>query len=767
MSLLTTFLTRTNLCFVFAAFVSVQTSRGLVRAGFKNPAHPSQHEPAFPVLAAIELTKLLITAILLRLDHGSQDLSGATIVAEATECSHTDDLPNGKTPPSSSSIYLAVLPAPVLLVLSHALLHFRQHFASESALNSADVFVIIFVALYAHFLLAKTTQSRHLTTAFLLIAAVFLSRRITKLPSYNAAAYSLVFLSVSVVAASQVIVSRLYRLFGNLPIHKLNVFLFSSSFAAYAIAALIFPHPAPPSASLSELPGDSIATMVGLLLHVLGDLLGLAILHRSSAFTLAVLALLSTSLTAPIAHLIFRPPDHFTGFQWLCTMLVVYAALSYLREESDSQSELGLPPLTTTSSRPPRRSLGLILLPIVPFLIILAISPLVPLPPHAPSYRWSHKPEKQPLMPHQYDPSYRLDSSNSTCARRPLPHSSEFVGSGPRPDFHAFDDVLLIVFFSHPRYDINLDGYRETYSQYFPNILFIGPGNREDRGFLHSEDVVVDTYGAAEDWNAGWYQIGGRMAHHMLYTAVKDNPCYAGYLWAPFDAFLNVPRLMQFPQDHIWYYTPFESIRQYVPNPATNNSLETRPPPAKVSTLTPEEYNRKTDAWGKGWDQSLWWWGEKHVGLTACMPAYEMIPAKMRNRLAELTGGPARFVGGSADTLYFPADLRWDMLDVLGTWLQTDCFLEIVVPTTLHLILPPETAMVFIDHWWDVKDATDTGTTFVRDRWAAGSEVDTFHSFHWGDVQEGGFFRPHENIVIELQRLTRDSFKRQNIIPPS
>jgi hypothetical protein len=34
----------------------------------------------------------------------------------------------------------------------------------------------------------------------------------------------------------------------------------------------------------------------------------------------------------------------------------------------------------------------------------------------------------------------------------------------------VFDDVLLISFFSHPRYDVNLDAYREAYSKYFPNV---------------------------------------------------------------------------------------------------------------------------------------------------------------------------------------------------------------------------------------------------------------------------------------------------------
>jgi hypothetical protein len=40
----------------------------------------------------------------------------------------------------------------------------------------------------------------------------------------------------------------------------------------------------------------------------------------------------------------------------------------------------------------------------------------------------------------------------------------------PSRTYHAFDNVLLIVFFSHARYDANIDYYKEVYSEYFPNV---------------------------------------------------------------------------------------------------------------------------------------------------------------------------------------------------------------------------------------------------------------------------------------------------------
>ncbi|KAJ7478909.1 hypothetical protein FB451DRAFT_1450504 [Mycena latifolia] len=347
-------------------------------------------------------------------------------------------------------------------------------------------------------------------------------------------------------------------------------------------------------------------------------------------------------------------------------------------------------------------------------------------------------------FPIAHRPPQRLPQTwivTSTCVRRPLPPSSLYAGPHPtRPSFTAFDNILLVV-----------------YSAYFPNILYIGPGSREDCGFLHSYDVVVDSYLAAEDFDADWFKMSGRMAHHMFYTAVKDYPCYAGYLCAPFDALLNVPRLMQFPQDSIWYHSPF--ARRFVPNPV---GVEKHPPAAKISERTPREYARDAGAWGA---TGFWWWGEKHMGLEVCLSAYDSVPARMRARLEDLVSGPGHLVGGSADTMYLPGHLRNDFLDVVGTFLQTDCFLEIALPTTLHLILPEDEDIVWVDHWW--KTPPPWNTTYVRDLWAEGYEVDSFHSFHWGDIQGDGVFRPNKDSIKDMRALLNDSFIRQGIAPPA
>jgi hypothetical protein len=80
------------------------------------------------------------------------------------------------------------------------------------------------------------------------------------------------------------------------------------------------------------------------------------------------------------------------------------------------------------------------------------------------------------------------------------------------------------------------------------------------------------------------------------------------------------------------------------------------------------------------------------------MKAFDKVPLRMRERLALLTDGKTRLLGGSADTLYIPNRLRKDLMEVLALFLETDCFMEIAIPTAVHLVLPPEDHILFVDH---------------------------------------------------------------------
>ena len=80
------------------------------------------------------------------------------------------------------------------------------------------------------------------------------------------------------------------------------------------------------------------------------------------------------------------------------------------------------------------------------------------------------------------------------------------------------------------------------------------------------------------------------------------------------------------------------------------------------------------------------------------MRAFRETPLEMRENLARKTNGTTRLLGGSADTLYIPGRHKDAFMWILGMFLETDCFLEIAVPTTVHLVLPPDEPILYVDH---------------------------------------------------------------------
>jgi hypothetical protein len=91
-------------------------------------------------------------------------------------------------------------------------------------------------------------------------------------------------------------------------------------------------------------------------------------------------------------------------------------------------------------------------------------------------------------------------------------------------------------------------------------------------------------------------------------------------------------------------------------------------------------------------------YSEPHVGLEVCMKAYRNVPAHMQERLAAFTDGKTRLIGGSSDTMYIPGRHVANFKQVLGLFLETDCFFEIATPSTLHLVVPLNEPILFVDH---------------------------------------------------------------------
>ncbi|KDQ62402.1 hypothetical protein JAAARDRAFT_30310 [Jaapia argillacea MUCL 33604] len=458
-----------------------------------------------------------------------------------------------------------------------------------------------------------------------------------------------------------------------------------------------------------------------------------------------------------IASIAISSHNHPLGLVSGC-LVVIAAAASYLTRASGESLSGSLPEDGTEEEghhstkashihEQARRSIGALTFSAI--LIYLALA--------FPGHFIRRITSSTPSHPSFSSLSSLLLSHQAECRRPPLPLPDS--RSNTRT-YHEFDDVLLIVFFSHARYNGNLDSYREVYGEWFPNIIFIGPASREDKGFAHSYDVLVDSYQSDENLTDHKnYKMAGRMAHHMLYTALSAHPCYKGYLWAPFDTLLNIPRLQQFDQDLFWYHSPWA---QYVYNPALGdeeeNGNKTRhPPPLNVS---PDPEVDWTETW-RGWGPD-WWCGDPHVGLGVCMKAFRKVPIYMRERMANgYTNGETRLVGGSADTIYIPGRYRDEFLDVLGLFLETDCFLEIATPTAVHLVAPPTEPILFVDHWWIWYPPFNAA--FVRQKWTEGFEVDTMHTFHWGEKGDDGVWVTHPENIRDVRAMQKESALRQKV----
>ncbi|KIJ62721.1 hypothetical protein HYDPIDRAFT_114413 [Hydnomerulius pinastri MD-312] len=481
-------------------------------------------------------------------------------------------------------------------------------------------------------------------------------------------------------------------------------------------------------------------TFVLLLVEAGRDITAMFIIHDFDAIMEGILISLASTFLISIdtLRLIETPPSAFLGCV-IATVASVVLVLN-LRQRSDEQREVSL------STRRLVVAVATFLVALIYVCAVLFHDTVPPLPISLPYWTEVFKPH----------------SSTPSCTRKALPLSTLSQSEG---NYTHFSNVLLIVFFSHPRYNDNLDFHREVYSAYFPNIVYIGPASREDKGFAHSYDVLVDSFQSDEDLSdPSFYKMSGRMAHHMLHTALQEYDCYDGYLWAPFDTLLNVPRLQQFNQNLFWYHSPWgrpvpnPALGDFGPEPTLNKGRHA--PPALIS---PDTSVILTETW-RGWGPD-WWLGDPHVGVSVCMEAFLRVPSEMRTRLAALTEGKTRLIGGSADTLYIPGRHRRVFMEVLALFLETNCFLEIATPTTVHLVVPTGEPIQYVDHWWIYQPPFNA--TFVRQKWAEGFEVDTFHTFHWGDRGEDGIWTGDHHHVADVRHLLKESADRQGIEFPA
>ncbi|CAL1713294.1 unnamed protein product [Somion occarium] len=632
--------------------------------------------------------------------------------------------------PTAISVGLVVLAAFMSTYLKHTA-SLVERLTDPFTLYLGFPATVLFTFLSSFFILSRTFDTLQWQSALLQFCGLLLVQA-SLIPS-PIAEHSYPFLMGFALSGSSslLLMDFIYTNHHNISLELLHVIFFASSFLSSTVA-LSAQHPV--QSTIQEhvstfTPLDSLHVITQVVL----DLLSLAAIFYFEAATAAVLVSFGAAVHLLLLSVV--PATHTFALA-IGSIVAAVASITYIAQWRRSDE---------------KKAHSVLFNMVGSFLVLMAGAYVA-----IGSYRM------YPIVSsYTSSPSTVTDiitAAKVTCPRKPLLSHSFY---SHERQYHAFDNVLLIVFFSHARYDANLEYYKEVYSEFFPNIVFVGPGSREDAGFAHSYDVLVDSYQSDEDLSdPSFYKMAGRMAHHMLYTAMREYDCYDGYLWAPFDTLLNIPRLQQFDQRYFWYHSPFG---QYVHNPALGDEVANRnasrhPPPAKIS---PDPAINLTATW-RGWGPD-WWWGEPHVGVEVCMRSFRKVPQEMRDRLAAKTNG-TRLIGGSADTLYIPGKHRQTFMDILGLFLETDCFLEIATPTALHLAVPPEEPILYVDHWWIWLPPLNA--SFVRQQWTAGFEVDTFHTFHWGDKDSDGIWRPNPANIPDVRRLLLESATRQGVELP-
>lgn len=186
------------------------------------------------------------------------------------------------------------------------------------------------------------------------------------------------------------------------------------------------------------------------------------------------LSLLSGLLLIPTTTNIFSQPHSDALLQFISIALGCYAIYTFIKAYNnapDTPPEEATPP-DTRWFNPRNLRISALLWICAVFGVLAAILSLSPITSNRP-YPYPFQPDPIFVRNSFYNPSRSTTGvTEGQCLRRPLPPTSKhpFNETTFERNFHAFDDVLLIVFFSHARYDVNLDNHRAVYAPYFPNV---------------------------------------------------------------------------------------------------------------------------------------------------------------------------------------------------------------------------------------------------------------------------------------------------------
>ncbi|GAA6033715.1 hypothetical protein JCM8097_004395 [Rhodosporidiobolus ruineniae] len=327
----------------------------------------------------------------------------------------------------------------------------------------------------------------------------------------------------------------------------------------------------------------------------------------------------------------------------------------------------------------------------------------------------------------------------SVCQRKALPTKRWY----PAKEGGKFDDVLLIVFWNQVRYEGNRDMFEQVYGEYFSNMVFVGP-----------EPMRVNGASADHMFDIWTLDSSSELTHRKLLAAMETFPCYRGYMWAGFDAFLNVPRLELFDQDRVWATIPDGERVQ----PETYVG---GPPHAPVVNIGP---TYPCEAKEDGSSNCYWWFPKAY---DSCYDALQHSTPLLRSRLQNYTRAhdpridddKVRMLWTMADFAYIPHSKRQFMIDNQALFM--DCFLEIGLPTALATSVDEGESTQFVEYYNMLFNASST-ETLIQDVWNNGGQVDFFHQINWRmqDPDHSGNYIARPGIVDRMKEYLAASRKR-------
>ncbi len=254
---------------------------------------------------------------------------------------------------------------------------------------------------------------------------------------------------------------------------------------------------------------------------------------------------------------------------------------------------------------------------------------------------------------------------NKTCSKFSMPSDVKINLTAP---WHQLDNVLLIVTFNNPHYEV-IPFLEIMYRPFFPYILYCGPGtpNEHKIPLLKNFTFSFISYGSTPKGN-----FPGSFNYECTSMAVKSHYSVDGYLVIADDILLSMFRLTELLRHVVWFM-PSKEVRI-----------------GEVTKL--RECRLGMCDFHPRWR----WWEDYQSQILAMLRRLKKNQYKSNliyrcyKQIVMQTGAEMRAHGAYSDIYYLPHRLAADFAQLADMFRQEGVFLEVTVPTILKCLENPE-----------------------------------------------------------------------------